>query len=56
MQASVNSLIAAIITDAFLNPRVIPEFCHLLSILVLDCVHTMLAHSENGEKCDGSKI
>ena len=22
----------------------------------LDCVHTMLAHFENGEKCDGSKI
>ena len=24
--------------------------------LHLDCVHTMPAHFENGEKCDGSKI
>ena len=25
-------------------------------IICLDCVHTMPAHFENGEKCDGSKI
>ena len=27
-----------------------------LSYFILDCVHTMPAHLENGEKCDGSKI
>ena len=24
--------------------------------IILDCVHTMPAHFENGERCDGSKI
>ena len=24
--------------------------------ILVDCVHTMRAHVENGEKCDGSKI
>ena len=28
----------------------------LTIIIALDCVHTMPAHFENGEKCDGSKI
>ena len=25
-------------------------------VILLDCVHTMPAHFENGEKCDGCKI
>ena len=28
----------------------------LISVSVLDCVHTMPAHFENDEKCDGCKI
>ena len=28
----------------------------VVKILVLDCIHTMRAHFENNEKCDGSKI
>ena len=27
-----------------------------VSFLILDCVHTMPAHFENGEKCDGCKV
>ena len=35
-----------------MQPRILP----IDSNKVSDCVHTMLAHFENGEKCDGCKI